>query len=141
MRRGVTLLELLIGLVLVGLVAAVVAPRLVALHDGAKLRQEAIRLVMALDRARGTAVRRGLNARLTLTSADYVIDAALPDTLLEVWRVPGPGASAVQLGGAGAPILFGPAGVAVGVSNRTLVLTAGSTARRIVLSRLGRITW
>lgn len=141
MRRGITLPELLIGLVLVGLLTLLAVPRLAALHDAAKLRQEAFRLVTTLDRARGTAVRLGLNARLTLTSTDYVIDALLPDTLLEVWRAPGAAAGAVQLGGAGAPILFGPAGVAVGASNRTLVLTAGSSARRIVLSRLGRITW
>jgi Tfp pilus assembly protein FimT len=116
-------------------------PHLVGLRDAAKLRQETLRLVVVLDRARGTAVRFASNARLTLTDADYTIAVALPDTMMEVWRAPGPGADAVGLGGAGAPILFGPAGVAVGASNRTLVLTAGSSSRRIILSRLGRITW
>ena len=141
MDRGFSLIELLIGLVLVGLLLLLAVPHLVGLRDAAKLRQETLRLVVVLDRARGTAVRFASNARLTLTDADYTIAVALPDTMMEVWRAPGPGADAVGLGGAGAPILFGPAGVAVGASNRTLVLTAGSSSRRIILSRLGRITW
>ena len=139
MRRGFSLIELVLGLVLVGLLALMAVPRLAGLRDAATLRQETLRLVVVLDRARGTAVRFASNARLTLTDADYRIVVALPDTLIEVWRTPGP--AAVGLAGVGAPILFGPAGVAVGASNRTLVLTAGSSVRRIVLSRLGRITW
>ena len=126
---------------LVGLLALMAVPRLAELRDAARLRQETLRLVVVLDRARGTAVRFASTARLTLTNADYTIAVALPDTLIEVWRTPGPGAGAVGLNGAGAPILFGPAGVAVGASNRTLVLTSGNSTRRIVLSRLGRITW
>lgn len=141
MRRGVTLTELLIALVLVGLLALIAVPRLAALLDGARVREETFRLLAALDNARGTAIRLGSNARLTLSDANYVISAAPVDTLTELWRAPGPGANAVQLSGAGAPILFGPAGIAVGASNRTLVLAKGSVSRRIVLSRLGRISW
>ena len=141
MNRGFSLIELLIGLVLLGLLTLMAVPRLAGLRDAAQLRQESLRLVVALDRARGTAVRFASNARLALTDSNYTITVALPDTLLEVWRAPGPGAEAVRLSGTGAPILFGPSGVAVGASNRTLILTAGGSSRRIVLSRLGRITW
>jgi hypothetical protein len=45
----------------------------------------------------------------------------------------------VVLLGGGAPIGFGSAGIAVGVANRTLVLTRGAARATVVLSRLGRI--
>lgn len=141
MRRGVTLTELLIGLVLIGLLALLAVPRLAALHDSVQVRAETVRLIAALDRARGAAVRLGSNTRLTLSDTGYLLTAAPIDTLTELWRAPGPAASAIQLSGAGAPLLFGPAGIAVGASNRTLILTKGSVSRRIILSRLGRITW
>ena len=141
MQRGFSLIELLVGLVLIGLLTLMAVPPLAGLRDAAKLHQETLRLVGALDRARGTAVRFASNARLLLTDSSYSITVALPDTLIEVWRAAGPAADAIRLTGTGAPILFGSAGVAVGASNRTLILTAGSSSRRIVLSRLGRITW
>ena len=141
MRRGVTLTELLIGLILVGLLALLAVPRLAALHDGVRVREETVRLLAALDLARGAAVRLGSNTRLTLSDSGYLLNAAPIDILTELWRAPGPAANAVQLSGAGAPILFGPSGVAVGASNRTLILTKGSVSRRIILSRLGRVSW
>lgn len=141
MRRGLSLTELLVVVVLIGLLALIAVPRIAALHDGARLRTESFRLVAAVDYARGTAVRLGTTSRLTLSDLSFIVAAAPADTLTEVWRAPGPASNSVRISGAGAPILFGSSGIAVGASNRTLLLTRGGVSRRIILSRLGRITW
>lgn len=141
MRNGVTLPELLIAVVLIGLLALIGAPRVAALYDGVRVREETLRLLAALDHARGAAVRIGSTTRLSLADSGYRVTAAPNDTLLELWRAPGSLNSAVRLTGAGAPLLFGPSGLAVGASNRTLLLAKGSITRRVVISRLGRISW
>lgn len=141
MHRGVTLPELLLAVVLAGLLTLLVVPRLAAFRDGAAVREEGVRLLVALDQARGAAVRLGSNTRLALSDSAYTLSAAPIDTTVRLWRTPGPGSAAVRLTGAGAALLFGSSGVAVGASNRTLQLSKGSVTRRLVISRLGRILW
>lgn len=136
-----TLLELLLAITVLGLLVLVAVPGLAALHDGARVRAETLRLVAALDQARGAAIRFGSTVRVVLGDSSYQFTADPTEGASESWRLPGSISSDVQLAGAGAPILFGAAGLAVGVSNRTFTLTRGRITRRIVLSRLGRITW
>ncbi|MES2305299.1 MAG: GspH/FimT family pseudopilin [Gemmatimonadota bacterium] len=140
MNRGVTLPELLVALVLIGLLACIGVPRIAAVRDGIRVREEALRLLAALDQARGAAIRIGSDTRLTLADSGYFIVATPADSQVELWRAPGPAGNSVQLTGSGAPLLFGPAGLAVGASNRTLVLTSGRVSRKVVISRLGRIS-
>ncbi len=140
MTRGVTLLELLLTMVLLGLLAGLGLPRLGAVASAAALRHEATELVVALDAARIEAIRFGGVTRLTLSDSSYRLELAVGgDTTLR-WQHDGPRVRGVQLSGGGAPIQFGAAGLAVGVSNRTLVLTRRGVSRRVVISRLGRIT-
>lgn len=141
MNRGVTLLELLLAMVLAGLLALLSVPPLAALRDSARVRSETVRLVATLDLARGAAVRFGATVRLSLSDSAFQFTASPIAGAAVNWRLPGTAQSGVLLAGAGAPIQFGAAGLAVGVSNRTLVLSRGSITRRIVISRLGRISW
>jgi hypothetical protein len=67
-----------------------------------------------------------------------VFDPASPDSA-PLWTAPGPGRDGVSQLGSGGPIGFGSAGIAVGVANRTLVLSRGAASATVVLSRLGRI--
>ncbi|MEO5797841.1 MAG: GspH/FimT family pseudopilin [Gemmatimonadales bacterium] len=140
MNRGVTLPELLVALVLIGLLACIGVPRIAAVRNGILVREEALHLLAALDQARGAAIRIGSNTRLTLADSGYSLVATAADSQVVLWRAPGPAGNAVQLSGAGAPLLFGPAGLAVGASNRTLLLRRGSVTRTVVISRLGRIS-
>lgn len=140
MSRGVTLLELLLALVLLGLLALLAIPRLAAVTTAAALRHEATLLVTVLDEARTTAIRLGTVTTLTLTDSAYLVEAALPTDSLMRWRRPGPAIRGVRLVGGGAPMRFSPAGVAVGVANRTFTLSRSGIARQVVVSRLGRIT-
>ena len=140
MSRGVTLLELLLALLLIGLLALIAIPRLAAVTAAAALRHEATLLVTVLDEARTTAIRLGTVATLTLTDSAYLIEAEIPTDSLSRRRHPGPAMRGARLAGGGAPMRFSPAGIAVGVANRTLTLSRNGVARQVVVSRLGRIT-
>jgi prepilin-type N-terminal cleavage/methylation domain-containing protein len=140
MTRGVTLPELMLTLVLIGLLAALGLPRLGAVASAAALRHEATELVIALDAARLDAIRFGAVTHLTLSDSSYRLELATDSGITLRWQHDGAGVRGVRLTGGGAPIQFGAAGLALGVSNRTLVLTRHGVSRRVVISRLGRIT-
>jgi prepilin-type N-terminal cleavage/methylation domain-containing protein len=140
MRRGITLPELLIALVLLGLLTLIAAPRLLAVMGAAALRAEATLVLSALDVARTSAVRLGTPTTLTLTEDRYLVEGGVPGDSAAPWERAGPASRGVGLSGGGAPIRFGAAGIALGVANRTITLRRGGATRRIVISRLGRIT-
>jgi Tfp pilus assembly protein FimT len=141
MRAGLVLIELLFVVVLIGLLALFAIPRLFGIVDGVVVRDEAMRIVVALDAARGASIRFGTVATLTLSDSSYRVTVVVGADTVTAWRQPGPGQAGVVLSGGGQPLLFDPAGLAVGVSNRTIVVTRGAAARRVVVSRLGRLTY
>jgi prepilin-type N-terminal cleavage/methylation domain-containing protein len=140
MRNGMVLPELLIALIVTGLVALIAAPRVAAFADAAAVRSEALRVVTALDAARGAAVRLDAVASLTFDATGYRALVVVGADTVVAWRSAGPPGS-VTVSGGGSPLLFGPAGLALGVSNRTITVAKGSASRRVVVSRLGRITY
>lgn len=139
-HRGMTLLEMAVTVVILGLLTAIAVPKLTGVSDAAAVREESARLVGALDAARSAAVRLGGNAVLVLGSADWQVVVGSGTDSIVAWRAPGAGGSGVTLTGAGAPIVFGRAGIAVGAANRTIVIARGLASSRVVISRLGRIT-
>ncbi len=140
MQRGVTLPELLLALVLLGLLSLIAIPRLAAITNAAALRSEATLLLRALDVARISAIRLGTPTTLTLTESRYAVAGGVPGDSAAPWQREGPAARGVALSGGGVPIRFSPAGIALGVANRTFTLSRGGASRRVVISRLGRIT-
>jgi Tfp pilus assembly protein FimT len=141
MRSGIILAELLLAVTIAGLLALFAMPRLVAVADQAAVRTEALRIVAALDAARGAGVRLDAVASLSLTAASYNVTAVVDGDTVMVWTQPGSQQSGVTLSGAGSPLLFGPAGLAMGVSNRTITLRRGDAIRRVIVSRYGRLTY
>jgi Tfp pilus assembly protein FimT len=139
--RGLTLAELLLVCVLLGLLSGIAAPRVVAILDAGAVRAESAAIVSALDAARGAAARLGTVARLTLADTGYRVDASVGSEQVTAWRGSGAAQRGVHISGAGQPILFAPSGIAMGASNRTLVVSKGAVSRRVVISRLGRLTW
>ena len=138
MRRGMTLPELLLVVVLLGIIMAVGAPHLVATANGGVLRETRADLLRALDAARGAAIRLGQPVELTRASGVLQLHSTItgPEA---IWQVPDPGAHGVALQGLTAPIRFGAAGLATGAANRTLRLRRGTDTVVVILSRLGRI--
>ena len=106
MRRGVTLLELLVVLVIVGLLAGMVVPGAASLADRLAVEHEAARLLVAYRSAWLTARVQHRLALLRVTSDSLAIwtvsSAGAPDTVL-AWLAPGPGFAGVSILGRRTP--------------------------------------
>ncbi|PYP42167.1 MAG: hypothetical protein DMD43_03890 [Gemmatimonadetes bacterium] len=122
MRRGVTLMELLLVLVIVGLLAGVVVPGAGARADRLAVEHQAARLLTAYRAA-------------WLTAID-----STPETIGATRRErPGPAAADVALQSPPHTTVFAPNGIAMGLANARHVLARGRAVRQVVVSRLGRV--
>lgn len=137
-RRGHTLSELALVLVILGLLGAVGLPRMQQWLDRRVVWDAKADVLAALDAARGAAVRLGTTVVLVEEAAGLLIRRS-DSTATTVWRGPHPSRRGVASAGLKRPIRFGAEGLAVGVSNRTIVLTRRGQASRVVVSRLGRL--
>lgn len=139
MRRGLTLVELLLVVTIVGLLAAVGGPRLAEALNRISVRNAAQRLVAAHTRARLHSTLHGRVTLLTFRADSLILQAIDGVDTLPVWQEPGPAASGVTLAGPGHPIVFVPTGLTHGLVNGTWTLSAGGVTRTVVVSRAGRI--
>jgi type II secretion system protein H len=142
MRRGVTLLELLVVLTIIGLMAGLVVPSAASMADRLTVEHEAARLLVAYRTAWLTARVQQRLALLRITPDSLAIrtvsSAGAADTVLS-WLATGPNAAGVALRGAPHTSVFGPDGIAMGFANATLELVRGQAVRKVVVSRLGRV--
>jgi len=142
MRRGMTLFELLVVLVIVGIMAGMVVPGAASLADRMAVEHEAARLLVAYRSAWLTARVQHRLALLLVTSDSLAIrtvsGAGAPDTLL-AWLAPGPNVAGVSIQGVPHTTVFAPSGAAMGFANTRLVLSRRGATRQVVVSRLGRV--
>lgn len=138
-RRGLTLIDLLLTLVVLGLLLTIGTARVASLIDAARVRAAATSLLGALEAARGSAIRLGSGSELALLATRWEVRSVVAGDTVLSWSGVGHTGQGVLLTGAGAPIRFGGDGLAVGVANRTMVVSRGSVSRTVILSRLGRI--
>ena len=139
MRRGVSLVELAIVLVVIGLVSALALPRWEALLDRIAVERAASELTTALSVSRNAAVLRATTARLSIAADSLGIDEWGDRTWVPVWRWPGPDGHSVSLEVSNGTVIFGATGIGAGVSNTTVVLRRGAQTARITTSRVGRV--
>jgi Tfp pilus assembly protein FimT len=137
MRRGVTLLELVLILTVVGILAGIAMPRLNAVADALEVHAAASDISAAHRRARIIAVLQSRIVELSIDTNDLVIRPR-GDTI-ELWHIRGPAARQVTLAGPPRLITFSPVGLSMGVSNASFHLTRGAASRTVVVSRLGRV--
>jgi len=137
MRRGSSLLELLLALAIAGLLLGIALPQFGLFRDRLAVTEEAGRIAAAHRRARITAILYSRPVTLTIDpdSLSIAVDA---DSGIS-WSTPGPSAHGVTLAGGSRPITFSPIGITTGVSNATFRLTRGAASRTVVVSRLGRL--
>jgi|ABSP01.1.fsa_nt_gi prepilin-type N-terminal cleavage/methylation domain-containing protein len=140
MKRGSTLLEVLVVLAIAGVVALIGLLPIGALHDRLAVDQVTEALTSAHTRARLVAMAERRIAVLTLTADSVVLRVveSAADTVIR-WRGMGPAAEGVTAAGVPRQIFFGPSGVTIGVANGSYLLTRGSARRQIIVSRYGRV--
>ena len=137
MRRGATLPELCLTLILVGAVLTIALPRLHGLADSLAVDRAAHEIAAAHGRARIAAVLQSRVLELTVDANALTIRAGGATT--PIWRGEGPAANRVTLAGPARTLTFSPVGITLGLSNASFQLTRGSAIRTVVVSRLGRI--
>lgn len=136
MRRGVTLLELILVCTFVAVTAGLALPRTKYVLDGLRIRQAAHEVSGAVAITRAAAIRRGAPARLVVDRPQGSIRVESGgDTLMEreLRRM-----HYVQLYATRDTVTFGANGLGFGVANSTIVVSIGARAETVVVSRLGR---
>jgi prepilin-type N-terminal cleavage/methylation domain-containing protein len=137
MRRGATLPELTIALIVMGLMLSIALPRIQGVTDSLAVDQAAHEIAGAHRRARMSAILRSRVLELII-DADSLILHERGDTT-RLWRADGPSASRVALAGPRRTLTFSPVGITMGLSNASFQLTRGAASRTVIVSRLGRV--
>jgi prepilin-type N-terminal cleavage/methylation domain-containing protein len=138
MQNGMTLPELALAMVLVGLLVMIGIPRYRETLDRIAVDRTAYTLVAAHHSARITAILESRPSLLRFTSDSVVIRVRRQAGTVLHCRGPGPAANGVALSGPTKSLVFSPTGLAMGFSNGTWVLRRGRALRKVITSRLGR---
>ena len=136
-RRGVTIVELLITLVVLGVLSSIAVPRAATFIDRISVRGATQDVVLAIAAARAAATRRGAYVSFVAdprTGRLRVVSGG--ETLFErdVLRSRG-----VRLEASRESVTFAPGGLGWGAANTTVIVSRGTRSDTIVMSRLGRV--
>jgi type II secretory pathway pseudopilin PulG len=136
MRRGWTLVDLVVVLALVGVVLAVALPPVARWQHRWRVRQARDDVIWLLAAARWRAQAAGRAVTVQVTPAVGRVEAQH-----DAWRVSRNlgAAYGVQLWANRVSLVFRPDGVAAGAANLTLVVSRGAVAESVRVSRLGRV--
>jgi len=138
MRRGFTLVELLVVLTVAGVLLALAAPRWSGQRDRLAVHRAGAEVAGFYAAARYAAIVRARMVRLEFAAGSLraVYEGATDSTFLV--RA-GPGRHGVTLETSRSVIRIGPDGLGFGAANTRLVLRRGPAADTLTTSRLGRI--
>lgn len=137
MRHGVTLIEVAIVLVVMGVVCAFGVPPLLRFVERARVRHAANEIVSTLGFARTAAVGRAAYVTVHVDPVRSSLAVTTGrDTLLvrDLAAVYG-----VRVRSNRDSIVYGPTGLGHGAANQTVVIRRGDSQDSVIISRLGRI--
>jgi prepilin-type N-terminal cleavage/methylation domain-containing protein len=134
MRSAYSLLELLVVCVIFGVIAGLAAPRIHAALDSMAAESAAREVVDALALGRLYALSRGSSDVRFDSSSVTVRSGIVVLYQRDVTQLHG-----VRLHANTPVVRFGATGLAIGLSNGTVVLTRGATTDSVIISRLGRV--
>ncbi len=138
-RTGLSLVETIMVVAIVGLIALIATPRLADPLDRLAVERAAADLVGAHARARFAAVARGRTAILRVRADTLEVALVGQGDTTRLWSGPGPAIDGVALEGPSRPIVFSPVGLSTGLSNARWTLRRGDRSMSVVTSRLGRV--
>ena len=136
---GFTALELMVVTCIAGLLLTLWFPRAARLMDWLETERALRDVTTALAVARHGAVQHATRARLTISADTLRIDRLNAGGWTPWWRLPGPASHGVLLQVSNPVVVFGPTGMGWGASNTRVVLSRGSQAETITVSRVGRV--
>ncbi len=139
MRHGLSLIELLLVIVILGLAALITLPRLEGPLARITVATETQRLASAHMRARMLALTTSRIAVLHFRPDSLTIGLVEGHDTVTRWREAGPASRGVTLSGPTHSVLVAPTAVGLGVSNGTWTLAYHGVTRSVILSRLGRL--
>jgi prepilin-type N-terminal cleavage/methylation domain-containing protein len=139
MKRGATLIELLLALAILAVLVGLALPKALAARDRGLVLLHAHRLATAHADTRSAARLAGGRAELVVAPSGYQQRQWQSGTLVATWTRSGPGQDALTLTGPTTPMIFDSRGFMLGAGNRTYVLTRGAASRQVIISRLGRL--
>ena len=138
-RRGTSMPELVVVLVLTAIVLGIAVPRLHEAAERAAVRGAVAEVVAALSAARQLAVSRRGGVALALDRRDTAIhvigdgDTILTRRLGTVFGV--------TIQSTRDSLAYDARGLGLGAANLTFVVLRGRSADTVVVSRLGRVRW
>ncbi|MGQ0641923.1 MAG: prepilin-type N-terminal cleavage/methylation domain-containing protein [Gemmatimonadaceae bacterium] len=137
LRLGLTLVEVLLVVAIVGVLAAFAAPPYVAARDRASVRSAVTASVAAFDAARALALTRGRHAAVRIdTAGSRLVVHSFRDTVL---RMPLGTSWGVRLSATRDSSAIAPDGLGYGAANVRLIVSRGAAADTVTVSRLGRV--
>ncbi len=139
MRRGLTLVELVVVLAILAIVTAITLPRLAGVRDWIAVDTAAQEVIGAIAVARSAAIMQGTRSRAVIGADSLRIDRWWESAWEDLHRWPGPERHGVALEVSNPVVVFEPIGLAWGLSNTSVVLRRGTQVATITVSRLGRV--
>lgn len=141
-QRGVTLIELLIVIVLIGVMAGFGFPRIGDAITKQNVRSARTLFVGTHARARATAIQRGSQTQLVLSGGSLTVRSSHPVTnaVQIVGNVEDLGARyGVTVQPSTVTLTFDARGIGMETTETTISITKGSYGSKIVISPVGRV--
>lgn len=137
MRRGHSVVELLVVLTIAAVVLALVLPRASTVLDGIAVQSAAGDVAATLGTARSLAMAARAAVAVDVDSSSGVLRVRRGDEMLLSRNVGH--AHGVRLRATRDSLAFGPRGLGRGGANLSIVIARGAVRETVFVSRLGRV--
>ena len=140
MRHGVTLVEMLVVLLLIGCFAGWAVPKMSAWADWIAVEGASREVASFYTAARFAAAQRGTRIRVQFAADSLrAVFEGVHDSVFRTHA--GPHARGVSFAVTHPVVRIGASGYGWGAGNTTVVLRRGTVVDSLIISRLGRLRW
>jgi prepilin-type N-terminal cleavage/methylation domain-containing protein len=136
MRKGTTLIEVGVAVVILGIMASFTFPRFGSYRDRIAVDAAAVSTLSLLATARHAALRRATNTAVHLDTAGAIVSVVAGVDTLETRSLRE--VHGVSMTTSRDSIAFASSGLGYGAANTQIILRRGVAAETVSVSRLGR---